>query len=101
MFAFNIQEDGQTARIHLKGTLSIKDTRELKTRIKDLIETDKQTIIFDFKELSYLDSSGMGLLLYTYNATKATAQTVKIENISPEVRTIFAVANLLQVFQIV
>ncbi len=101
MFEYQVKEDGQIARIYVKGNLSIKDTKELKSTIKDLIEKDKREIIFDFQELAYIDSSGIGLLLYTYNATKASNQTVKIENLSPEVRTIFAVANLFQAFHIV
>ncbi|MDF3819456.1 STAS domain-containing protein [Leptospira sp. 96542] len=100
MFEFEIVQVSLSATIHLKGSLSLKDTSQLKAEIKNLLGTETTEIIFDFKHLSYLDSSGMSILLHTYTWGKEKGKTVRIINVSNEVKTIFAVANLLQTFSI-
>ncbi|PJZ46148.1 anti-anti-sigma factor [Leptospira brenneri] len=101
MFQYEIKQDSEKAFILFEGSLSLKDSPKLSTDIKSLIESEKiRELVFDFKNLSYLDSSGVGILLRTYSWTKEKDKQVRIINLSDEVRTIFTIANLLDIFQL-
>lgn len=101
MFQYEINRENDKAIVLLKGSLSLRDTPKLKADIKTLIDTeDVKELVLDFKNLSYLDSSGIGILLHTYSWTKEKKKQVRIIHLSEEVKTIFTVANLLDIFQL-
>lgn len=100
MFQYEIKRENEKAIIHLNGSMSLRDTPKLKTEIKELIDSDSvKELVLDFKHLSYLDSSGIGILLHTYSWTKEKQKKVKMVHLSNEIRTIFGVANLLEIFE--
>ncbi|TGK87054.1 anti-sigma factor antagonist [Leptospira noumeaensis] len=101
MFQYEIKRENEKALVLLEGSLSLRDTPKLKADIKTLIDNPEiQELVFDFKNLSYLDSSGIGILLHSYSWTKEKNKLVRIIHLSDEVRTIFTVANLLDIFQL-
>ncbi|GBF40970.1 anti-sigma factor antagonist [Leptospira ellinghausenii] len=101
MFQYEIKRENSKAIIDLNGSLSLRDTPKLKLEIKELIDSDSVTeLVFDFQHLTYLDSSGIGILLHTYSWTKEKNKKVKMVHLSSEIRTIFSVANLLEIFQV-
>lgn len=101
MFQYEIKRENDKAIILLNGSLSLKDTPKFRADLKEQIDTEAiKELVLDFKNLSYLDSSGIGILLHAYSWTKEKKKQVRIIHLSPEVRTIFAVANLLDIFQL-
>ncbi|TGM34115.1 STAS domain-containing protein [Leptospira biflexa] len=101
MFQYEVKRENEKVIIILNGSLSLRDTPKLKTEIKELIDSDSiKELVLDFKYLSYLDSSGIGILLHTYSWTKEKNKKVKMVHVSNEIKTIFSVANLLEMFAI-
>ncbi|MBM9546765.1 STAS domain-containing protein [Leptospira sp. 201903074] len=101
MFQYEIKRENEKAIVLLNGSLSLRDSPQFRTDLKALIETPEiQELVLDFKNLSYLDSSGIGILLHSYSWTKEKKKEVRIIHLSAEVRTIFTVANLLDIFQL-
>ncbi|ABZ93789.1 anti-sigma factor antagonist [Leptospira biflexa] len=101
MFQYEVKRENEKVIIILNGSLSLRDTPKLKTEIKELIDSDSiKELVLDFKYLSYLDSSGIGILLHTYSWTKEKNKKVKMVHVSNEIKTIFSVANLLEMFEI-
>ncbi|MCT8332925.1 STAS domain-containing protein [Leptospira sp. 85282-16] len=101
MFQYEIKRENDKAIVLLNGSLSVKDTPKFRADLKEQIEmAEIKELVLDFKNLSYLDSSGIGILLHAYSWTKEKKKQVRIIHLSPEVRTIFAVANLLDIFQL-
>ncbi|MCG6152220.1 STAS domain-containing protein [Leptospira bandrabouensis] len=101
MFQYEIKRENDKAIVLLNGSLSLKDTPKFRADLKEQIDTEAiKELVLDFKNLSYLDSSGIGILLHAYSWTKEKKKQVRIIHLSPEVRTIFAVANLLDIFQL-
>jgi anti-anti-sigma factor len=100
MFEFHINRDGQEATLHFVGDLSVRDTAKVKSELIQLRESGISRLIFDFAKLSYLDSSGIGVLLHAYTWTKEKQGTIRIINMSKEVRPIFQISNLIDVFNV-
>ncbi|MCZ8158038.1 MAG: STAS domain-containing protein [Leptospira sp.] len=100
MFEFHITKNGEEATIEFIGNLSVKDSSKIKSELIQLKEAGIKRLTFDFGKLAYLDSSGIGVLLHAYNWTKEKQGTIRIINMSPEVKTIFMISNLIDAFNV-
>lgn len=101
MFQYEVKRENEKAIIYLNGSMSLRDTPKLKNEIKELIDSESvMELVLDLKHLSYLDSSGIGILLHTYSWTKEKNKKVKMVHLSNEIKTIFSVANILEIFEI-
>ena len=58
-----IKEEGEVIIISVIGELTLLDAPQLKKTVDDLVAKQKKIFLFDFEQLSFLDSSGVGLLL--------------------------------------
>jgi anti-anti-sigma factor len=58
-----IQEEDSISIIYVSGELTLLDAPELKKYVDEIIAKGKKILLFDFENLTFLDSSGVGLLL--------------------------------------
>ncbi len=98
MFNFKVSKQDTTATVYFEGILSVKDTAKVKAELIGLRDSGITHLIFNFSKLTYLDSSGIGLLLHAYNWTKEKLGSIRIQHMSNEIRTIFQISNLTDVF---
>ena len=86
------------AAIYIQGTsLTVRLPEELDHPASDLIrkETDRimgqtyiKTIIFDFEETTFMDSSGIGLIMGRYRALGMGKGCIKAVNVRSEERRV-------------
>ena len=62
---------------------------------------EHKRIVLDLKELTYLDSSGLGTIVRLYVSSKSAKCDVELANISGRVRQILGITSLLSVLQVV
>jgi anti-sigma B factor antagonist len=87
-----------TTRIHCHGRLVSGDTARIKELVKPMIERGGR-IIVDFADLEYLDSSGLGALVgLKVSAIHQGLCKLELENLSPRIRELLSVTNLMQIF---
>ena len=84
--------------VTLSGDLDHHITRELKEEIDGMI-TDKRifNIVFDFKKVSFMDSSGIGLLMGRYKKIKPMNGEIYVCNLSISVQRIFKLSGLYNI----
>ena len=58
-----IQEEGKVTIVAVEGELTLLDAPQLKKTVDEIIAKQKFIFLFDFEKLTFLDSSGVGLLL--------------------------------------
>jgi len=80
------------------GSLTAETSSHLKTEVKALLPTKKR-VILDLSELGYMDSSGLGTLVGLYISAKAAKCELQLLNLSPRIRELFSMTNLLSVFE--
>jgi len=100
MFEFKIDRNGEEATVHFIGNLSVRDTAKVKSELIQLHDAGIKKLIFDFANLTYLDSSGIGILLHSYAWTKEKQGSIRIIHMSKELRPIFQISNLIDVFNV-
>ncbi len=89
-------------------TVSIDDTRidvqnaeTFKTYLLNLIAEGKHNLVVDLKQVTFIDSSGLGALVYALREAKMNGGDVKIAHLKSQVQSIFKVTRLNKIFEIV
>jgi anti-anti-sigma factor len=90
--------DLATVRCH--GELVAGVTDLLYQEVRQLFPEYKR-IILDLKDLTYIDSSGLGILVRLFVSAKSAKCDLKLANISARVRQILGITNLLSVLQVI
>jgi anti-sigma B factor antagonist len=55
--------DGTTARVTVRGEIDVATAPQLRELLHELIQGGAQQIVLDCRDLGFLDSSGIGLLV--------------------------------------
>jgi anti-sigma B factor antagonist len=74
------------------------DLRELAKRLT--ADEGSRHVILDMAGISYVDSSGLGLLLSIYATIRNQGGELKLLNVAPRVHEVLRMTKLLQVFDI-
>lgn len=85
--------------VRCRGELVSGVTDVLYREVRPLMP-DSKRIVLDLKELTYLDSSGIGALVRLYVSARSAKCTMELANISGRVRQILGLTNLLSVLQV-
>ena len=59
---------------------------------------DTARIVLDLTDLAYMDSRGLGMLIRLFVSAKSAGCDLELINLSPRIRELFGVTNLLSVF---
>lgn len=58
-----IQEENNISIVNVSGELTLLDAPDLKKSVDEILNKGRNILLFDFRNLTFLDSSGVGLLL--------------------------------------
>lgn len=84
----------------LNGDLDLNSVNSFKIKMDDAISEHKADILVDCKELRYIDSTGLGVLVSILKKVKEYGGTMYIKNLKPYLFKIFDVTGLTNVFEI-
>lgn len=97
---FNHEKD--QVEIELQGEIDIYGSPTFKEEIHKLVMRypDKE-ILIDMRELEYIDSTGLGILIGVLKILKNNGKGITLQNLKPNVYKVFKITNLFQVFRII
>lgn len=94
------QVDG-VAVLSLDGKLVVGDaTAQLKQAIKQLADEGVTQLVLDLKEVDYIDSSGLGTLVYCFSTFRKEGGTLKLLNLSRRNIELMLLTKLETVFEV-
>ena len=76
-----IQDSGDTITLKVDGEIDHVGAESLKGSFNQLSLLGKSTVVFDFKNVTYVGSAGLGKLLLFYK--RLSAQNIKLRVQSP------------------
>ncbi len=86
--------------LDLKGKILIGDgIDELREAINNSIKENETKLLLNFKDVPYLDSTGLGEVVRSYTSVKKEKGMVKIVNLTQKVRDLLSVTKLITVFE--
>ena len=68
-------------------------------RISDLIDRGRAKIVLDLGDLTYIDSSGIGMIVFQHKALKRSGGDMKLLHLNRRAETLFGMLKLLIVFE--
>ena len=86
--------------LDLTGRLILGDGEELfKQKIDELIEKGHTQFLVNLSGVTYIDSAGVGMLVWKYITLKRRGGTLKLLNLQSRTRTVLSITRLLTVLE--
>src|SRR5450755_5119437 len=82
--------------IRCSGKITLENASQLRDTARQLIAETKR-LALDFSDVTYLDSSGLGMIVGVYISAKKAGCELKVINLTPRVKEIFTLTRLDEV----
>jgi anti-anti-sigma factor len=82
------------------GILDSTQSGQFRQEIIDIVQAQTEVIIIDFKDVSFMDSSGLGALVLSLKAVRAAGGQMFICSINEQIKMLFELTSMDQVFEI-
>ena len=90
-----IESSGQTVTAYLEGELDHHTAREIRETIDAELENGSvKLLIIDFRDVTFMDSSGIGLVMGRYRQMKFYDGELQVVNTSPQIYKVMRIAGL-------
>jgi len=97
----NLRESGKVAIIELKGKITIgSGDIQLRDTITKLLESGKNNILVEMKEVTAIDSSGIGELVGCYTTVTNKGGKLRLLHLPPKIQDVLTVTQLITVFDV-
>ena len=93
MFDITLTQEGA---VHLSGRLDASQVEKAETVLGRL----SSSTVIDFKDLEYISSAGLGILLKTQKRLNESGNALKLINMNKMIRDVFHIARFDLIFQI-
>ena len=94
------REIGPVVIFDIQGEMDVYNAGELKAMLMDALDSGKVKIILNMQRVSYIDSTGIGVLLWALPAFTAKAGNLKLLCLSASILKVFQLTNLIKFFAI-
>ena len=96
-----IEENGAVRVIYVKEErLDAHNSDELKAELNRLFDNGMKDLLIDLKEVRFIDSSGLGVLVSGFKNASARQGSLKLSGLQNQVKSMFELTRLHRVFDI-
>jgi len=79
--------------IHVKGTLSIENISPFETLLNKYVD-EKTHILIDLSEMTFIDSSSLGIIVVYYTKSEKNSRHFSLININGDIMQMFKITGL-------
>jgi len=81
-------------RLELRKKIDLETSKDLWVFLKALIDGGALKIMVDFRNVDYIDSAGIGVLINAAKLVRNNKGDIALANVSNDVKSIFKIINL-------
>ncbi|MCL1864823.1 MAG: STAS domain-containing protein [Spirochaetes bacterium] len=97
----NSRKKGKVVILDISGDITLYNASEIVNTIDKVIENQKYNVVINLKDVSYIDSSGIGAIISCSSRLKKNQSELKIINVyASSVKKVFELTNLTSFFDI-
>ncbi|MFD2043845.1 STAS domain-containing protein [Ornithinibacillus salinisoli] len=96
----NVTEDSAKILVHLSGEIDVYTAPKLKDTLLQLTSNNGNDIQVDLSQVSYMDSTGLGVFISALKSAKESGSTVTLVNLRERVLRLFQITGLDQIIDI-
>ena len=93
-----VREVGSVTILDLSGQLSGDWTVRLEDKIDDVVKDGRRQVLLNLRDVSYVDSAGLGTLLAKRASVQQQGGALKLLNLTSTIRDLLSVTKLVTVF---
>lgn len=95
-----INEEHTQVMVSLTDEIYIDEATILREKLIPYVEQGYRTFVFDFSNVTYIDSSGIGVLVAIHKRTKPDGGGVILKGVNRNLKELFDLAKLTSLFTI-
>jgi anti-sigma B factor antagonist len=95
MSSYTVERNGAVCTIAISGDFEVAMIAELQPIVRQELEKEAMEVVFDFRQTTLLDSSGIGLLIATGNTLTKKNGTVRVINVPADIMRVFSSMRLV------
>ena len=84
--------------IKLAGDVDIVSSVELKKNVNILLDKDEKGLLINCEHLSYIDSTGLGVLISLLKRVKKSGNSIELANAQPSISKLLKITGLDKIF---
>ncbi|MGG3926950.1 anti-sigma factor antagonist [Metabacillus fastidiosus] len=92
--------NNETATVFVSGEIDAFTAPKLKEELLPLTEEQKMTLIVSLEDVSYIDSTGLGVFVGLFKQIKKNDGELKLVNLSERLRRLFEITGLNNIIDI-
>jgi anti-sigma B factor antagonist len=97
----DVKEIGAVSAIHVKGNLiGGAETLALHEKVKELLAQKRSRIIIDLSGVTWINSSGLGMLMGCLTSVKNANGEMKLTGVTEKVKNLFVITKLITLFDV-
>jgi anti-sigma B factor antagonist len=97
---FSIVETGDVVVVEVNGELIVGNRQELKSAVLERLEAGGRKFVIDFDNSSYIDSSGLGVLVSLSKKVREQGGSLRLSGLNDDLKTLFELTKLDTLFHI-
>ncbi|ADC51014.1 MULTISPECIES: anti-sigma F factor antagonist [Alkalihalophilus] len=97
----DLERKGSVLLVRLEGELDHHTAEKLRKQVEGhLTDASVKHIVLNLEQLSFMDSSGLGVILGRYKQVKANGGEMVVCAISPAVKRLFEMSGLFKIIRL-
>ena len=95
-----ITNENKTVKVIVKGRLTTDETVGFLNEIEPLMSESRLDITMDLAELEFISSAGLRCFIMLLQSCKAKGSTLRLKNLTPQIKNVFSLTALLDKFEV-
>jgi len=95
-----VESSGNRRIVHIKGKITFEYCPVLQSRLDSVVDEGVREIVIDFKEVPFIDSSGVGEVLRLFKRMRESGGEVILMNPNQKLRDLFSMYRFEQFMKI-
>ena len=85
--------------VTLAGEMETAAANEAEEVLKELYQNEGKEVVFECKDLEYIASSGLRILVTILKSTMAKGNRVVLRNVNEDIKNVFKLTGFLNIFE--
>jgi anti-sigma B factor antagonist len=98
-FSASTRQLGEVTVVDVRGRFTLIEGEAVHELLTDLFQEGRRRVLLNFRDVSYLDSSGIGQLVRGLYTARKNGAELRAVDLSPRAREILRMTNLHTVFR--
>ena len=95
-----VRETNGVTVVGVTGDIDINTSPDIKKSFDEVVREKKEKVVIDFKDVGYVDSSGLATLVEILKKLRAYGGRLKLAGLSDKVLGLFEITKLSKLFDI-